>query len=196
MRINKIYNIKLNNKKNIDEIYNFPIVIQLYIDIVNIKFQAKLLSWSNEVQDNVLLEESNIVEFLSQSEALDCIRYYRSVLDNYISFLYNTIKTKEQLDLLIKELSNPKFIYTKQLIDSFSIDTLDKIMKEYFKSTVMLNIDDFNSFIPEKINGWYAENIEVDGNTKDEEPYIFCHKLNQIVSSEEVVNRIFKLNQT
>ena len=173
----RIQNYKIELKidtDNIDTIYNFPIYINLTIDTADRKFQAQLLCWSNNAQDNVLLKKSDVVEVLSKDEALKCIKYYENIVNNYVDFLYDTIKTKEQLDDLIEKISSPKFIYTKQLINAFSKNKLDYMMKECFKiRSIILDIDDFTKIIPKNINGWYADDIEVTGSDEQELPYIF-----------------------
>jgi hypothetical protein len=187
------YEILFSKEKNCDEIYNFDIHLKFDIDYKLIKFNGELLCWSNDLQENVLLEDSIIREFLDENDYIKCISYYENIKEDYLRYLNQTILTSLQLDEFLDDIKNPNFIYSDLLLKSFDKYTLDYIFINFFKSYSILDINNFDIFIPHNVNGWYYYGIEVD--TYDNNLEIYCHNINKEITPEQMLISMIEQNK-
>jgi len=195
--IDKKYIVKLNDKYKLQDstTIDFEIELKLTITPEPISFNIDTTAWSNEEQKYVTLEDSIIVEFLSNEEALECIKYYENIKTKYLKFLQDTIITQEQLFSFLIKLENSKITYNYKLLNVFSIDELNYISNVLFKHNVLLDINNFNNFIDLECNGWLFYNIEVSTDLDNNDyPKIlqldFSNKNNlpKTISAQEALN--------
>ena len=131
-----------------------------------ISFKVNLLSWSNEKQKLVPLKESTVKEFLSLKKYDEFILKYEKVANSFLKYISSTITTHKSLEKLKKRL-HPTYIFHPNLLKEFSKKELENIMDTHFKLYPILDIENFDCFLANKINGWFiADIMEVDV-TKD-----------------------------
>ena len=163
-------NIKINDK--------YP-----YLD-------ATITCFSNDTGEYEPLDKSIIVEFLSDDEAKECIKYYENIKTEYLKYLNDTIKTKKQLDEYIYKLNNPITNYNYKLLNVFSFEELEYINNELFIKYVFLDPNDFTKFVDRKLSGWYGFDTEVNTDLDDNDYPEILHLIDddeRLVSAKEAL---------
>jgi hypothetical protein len=174
------YLIILDHRYRLDDGKDITWLIELNLEIKRspISFDAILTCFSNSEQKYAELEKSIITEFLTKDESIKCIEYYTDLKDNYIQYLYDTIKTQEQLDKYIETLHSPTTKYNYKLLNVFTLEELEYINNELFTKYVLLDPNNFKEFKEDQIDGWYALGVEVNTDLDDNDYPEILHIIN------------------
>ena len=180
----KIYRINIQDDFFcVDSKVAVKLVIELKID--KLDFSLQLLGWSNDEQKEIAIEDS----FYSTIECYESLnKHYSKICDDYLSYLKTNITTQEKLENFVYELENPKFEFHYKLLNVFSQEQLEKIMKKHFNTDPILNLKDFSHFLPNVTNGWYGCGIEVSTDLDDND-YPLIEDDKGIITPEKLLKK-------
>ena len=143
-----------------------PIYFKLEIDEKPISFKIKLVSWSNEKQKLVAIEDSIVKEFLSLKDYKKFYIKYKALSDDFLQHTRKKVTTSKSLRKFKKKIQ-PTYKFHPNLLGGFTEKELKEIIDTYFEIYPILNIENFDSFLPNKIDGWFINDIMELGVTND-----------------------------
>ena len=182
----QIYFIDIQDKFLLDDAEtSVNLLIELHIENFNFSFQ--LLGFSNSEQQEVLLKNSIYATDLPKKSYLKIYNHYTKIAHNYLEYLKNSITTKESLKEFIYRLNNPQFIFHAKLLKVFTLEDLEYISEKYFRCYPILNLENFDGFLPIEINGWYINGTEVDTNLDDNNVPFISDENGEILSPMELL---------
>jgi len=183
------YNIKLKDEF---EGSNMDLQLVLEIDEKSCNFNGEVLGWSNDEQEYVNFDNSNCKEFYDEKKFERVKSYYQKFLDEYLNYLKQTYNTPEKLKNFIDLLETPPVNYNQKLINSFG-DRLDSFVRDYLEIKPILDKNTME-IVPETINGWYGDEIEVSCDMSDDE-FVKIEDLEngcEVIDVDEFFKRILR----
>jgi hypothetical protein len=134
--------------------------------IIEIKTKIKLLSWSNEKQKLVVIEDSVVKEFLSTKDYKEFCMKYESLSDDFLQHTREKVTSSKSLRKFKKKIL-PTYKFHPNLLKGFTEKELKEIMDTHFELYPILNVENFDSSLPNKIDGWFINDVMELGVTND-----------------------------
>ncbi len=135
-----------------------PLYIELEIDEKPISFKTELVSWSNEKQKLVVIEDSIIKKFLPPKDYKEFCVKYETLSDDFLQHTRKKITTLKSLRKFKKRIL-PTYKFHPNLLNGFTEKELKEIMDTHFEIYPILNIENFDSFLANKIDGWFINDV-------------------------------------
>ena len=165
-------------------------------------YEIELQSWSNDLQKHVRLDQSVWIEdgFLQGKHIPTIVEFYSVIIENFFRYL-DTINIYWKLKNFIHTLENPLYQFHYKLLNQFSQETLEKIMKESFDNYPILNILLFQKqsittpeviFLPHSIDGFYIDGIEVSVDLNESDYPLIEDMDSGEISGDEFLKRVLK----
>lgn len=175
--------------------------LDIYKKNKNLIADIELLSWSNSRQKHIPLNESIWTEEgFGEGKHIPAIEtHYEKVVSNFFDAL-KTLKYNWQLKNLIHKIENPTFVFHYKLLNLFTQQELEEIMRTHFSNHPILNMSLFQkppkhntldyAFLPHVVNGFYLDDIEVSVDLDESDMPLLEDVESGIVTKEEFLKRL------
>ena len=129
--------ITLDNQKYASDIFFRLYMIQ---NLNDLNIDLEIHSWSNALQKNVPLADSMWMENeFGNGEYIDTIEKRLELIINKLLKSLSYFKKEYEIKEFIHKLENPIYSFHYKLLNLFSQDILEKILKSYFDNYPILN---------------------------------------------------------